>query len=90
MRRVLLLLPLLLAPRSQAPLTGSWRGALDLAGAVLPFELRFQSDSGGLRADLCNGSRCDSRATVVLQRDSIQFDIADYEATISAVRRGDS
>jgi thiol-disulfide isomerase/thioredoxin len=90
MRRILLLLPILLLPRSQASLEGVWRGALDLAGAGLPFELRIRTEAGVLSADLCNGSRCDSRATVLLKRDSIQFDIADYEATISAVRRGDS
>jgi thiol-disulfide isomerase/thioredoxin len=91
MYRALVLLPLWLATASQsAPLEGRWRAALELAGTQLPFELRIQRLEGGLVADVCNGPRCDSRAGVRTRGDSVEFDIADYDATISAVRRGDS
>ena len=78
------------AATAQAPLQGVWRGALDLAGATLPFELRIERAGATLRASLCNGTRCDTDAAVVAQRDSVHFDITDYEATIAVVRRGDS
>ena len=90
MRR-LAFLPLLLASGAQtAPLEGRWRGALDLATAVLPFELQVTRTGDRLLATLCNGPRCDTEASVLQRGDSIVFDIADYAATISAVRRGDS
>ena len=75
---------------TQAPLPGVWRGALDLAGATLPFELRIEQAGTTLEASLCNGTRCDTRAGVVARGDSVYVDITDYEATIAAVRRGDS
>jgi len=91
MRRRLVLLPLLLTASSQsASLEGRWRGTLELSGARLPFELRIRRLEGALVADLCNGPRCDSRAGVRVRGDSVEFDIADYEATISALRQGDS
>ena len=90
-RRALLLLPVLLGGGPQpAALVGPWRGTLELAGTPLPFALVIQRSGGALVADLCNGSRCDSRATVRMRGDSIVFDIADYDATISARRQGDS
>lgn len=91
MRRLLWCLPLLLiAPAQRAPLEGRWRAALDLAGAQLPFELRIQREGGALVAEICSGARCDSRATVAARGDSVLFDITDYDATIAALRRGDS
>jgi len=88
-----LLAPLVLffASLSGAPsLEGSWRGALDLAGATLPFELRIARVEGKLVADLCNGPLCDTRALVQVRGDSVRFDIVDYDATIAAQLRGDS
>src|SRR5262245_62005140 len=73
-----------------SPLEGSWRGALDLAGATLAFELRIARVEGKLVADVCNGPKCDTRASVRLKGDSVTFDIVDYDATVSALRRGDS
>ena len=74
----------------EPPLEGRWRGALDLAAAVLPFELRVFREGGALVAELCNGPRCDTRAGVLRRGDSVLFDIADYAATITALPRGDS
>jgi thiol-disulfide isomerase/thioredoxin len=90
MRTLLLLLPLLQASPQVPALGGSWRAALELAGTVLPFELSLRRTGPDLVADICNGSRCDSRATVRRKGDSVWFDIPDYDATISARWRGDS
>jgi thiol-disulfide isomerase/thioredoxin len=91
MRRLIMVFPLALAAAPQsAPLEGRWRAALDLVGATLPFELNIQRIEGALAADLCNGPRCDSRATVRIAGDSVVLYIADYDATIATVRRGDS
>lgn len=91
MRRPYVLLALLLAPAPQAgPLEGRWRAVLELAGTPLPFELKVHRAGGVLVADLCNGTKCDSRAEIRPGRDSVVLYIADYDATISAVRRGDS
>ena len=79
-----------LAGLQPAALEGRWSAALDLAGGVLPFELRIERGAGGLRALLCNGPSCDTRAAVTAGGDSVLLDIADYAATIVAQRRGDS
>jgi thiol-disulfide isomerase/thioredoxin len=90
-RPLILALPLLLAAtRQSAPFEGRWRAALDLAGTMLPFELDIQRNAGALTADLCNGPHCDTRAAVRLNGDSVVLHIVDYDATISAIRRGDS
>ena len=91
MRRRSALFPLLLLALPQgASLEGPWRGTLELAGTPLPFALVIQRAGGALVADLCNGPRCDSRAAILLRGDSIEFQISDYDATISARREGDS
>ena len=84
------MLVLIAAAYQQQPLEGNWRAVLDLAGGALPFELRISREPGGLVAALCNGPLCDSRATVHQVGDRLTFDIADYAATISVIRRGDS
>ena len=86
----LTVLGFLLAASQQPAVEGRWRGALDLAAAVLPFELHVARDAGALVATLCNGPSCDTRAAVSQRGDSLVLDIADYGATITAVRRGDS
>ena len=86
---MLLLLGLTFAAPPPA-LEGNWRGVLDLAGATLAFELRIARVEGKRVADVCNGPKCDTRASVRLKGDSVIFDIVDYDATVSAVRRGDS
>ena len=86
---------LLLLLLSQAPsLEGRWRAVLELAGTPLQFELNVSKEAGALVAEICSGPRCDSRAEVRsgtgIGRDSVVLYIADYDAAISVVRRGDS
>jgi len=71
-------------------LTGPWRGVLDLAGGTLKFGFELEGRDGALRGRLCNGSACDPFSAIVVHGDSVRFELADYAATISAVRRGDS
>lgn len=78
------------APPQSQEITGVWRSVLDLAGGPLPFELAVASDGGRLVARICNGPKCDDQATVTVKGSSVVFDIADYGATISAERKGDS
>jgi thiol-disulfide isomerase/thioredoxin len=77
------------APR-QASMTGRWRAVLDIAGGALPFELSVTTQGGGLVASICNGSTCADQASVTVTGARVLFDIADYAATITAERRGDS
>jgi len=71
------------------PLAGSWRAALDLAGGTLRFGIEV--DSGTAWAGrLCNGASCQAFSAVRLTGDTVKFEMADYAATIRAVRRGDS
>lgn len=85
------LLALLAAASRQAPsLEGRWRGALDLAGGTLPFEVRFERERGQLFAMICNGPSCDTRAAVSVRSDSVVLDIADFAATVTLARRADS
>jgi thiol-disulfide isomerase/thioredoxin len=86
----LMLVSLLSSAPQTSSLEGRWRGALDLAGVTLPFGLAIQRSAGALAAELCTGPHCDTRATVSLRGDSVVLHIADYDATITAVRRGDS
>lgn len=71
-------------------LDGRWRGVLDLSGGMLPFELAVAPEGGRLIAKICNGPLCADQAAVTLSGSSVLFDIADYAATITAERRGDS
>ncbi len=91
MRRLLLIAPLLLsASVRQAGYEGRWRAVLDLQGGTLPFELLVQRVQGRLVAAICNGPACDTQAELVVHGAEATFDIADYAATITATRRGDS
>ncbi|HEX5632603.1 MAG TPA: TlpA disulfide reductase family protein, partial [Gemmatimonadales bacterium] len=67
-------------------LAGPWRGVLDLANAQLRFALSFDAAGGSL----CNGPACDRFTAVIVRGDSVTLELADYAATIAAVRRGDS
>ncbi len=83
-------LALVLALQAGAPdLAGPWRGALDLAGGILPFQLEVVPRAGGHAGRLCNGSACDA-VLVRLEGDSVRIEIPDYDARIVAVVRGDS
>ncbi|HEU5219493.1 MAG TPA: TlpA disulfide reductase family protein [Gemmatimonadales bacterium] len=92
--RVSLPLPILLlvaVPSQRLPsMAGTWRSVLDLAGGPLPFEMVVARDKGGLVAQICNGPKCADHATVTVKGSTVLFDIADYAATITAERRGDS
>src|SRR5262245_58899478 len=89
-----LVLPLLLTVVGMVQsdsIEGRWRGALDLAAGVLPFELQIERQGGGaLSVELCNGPVCDTRGSVLSRGDSLVFDLADYAATITVLRRRDS
>lgn len=70
-------------------LAGPWRGALDLAGGVLPFRIEVSGSGPSLAGRLCNASACNP----VLVReagDSVLLEMPDFDARIAAVRRGDS
>ena len=74
----------------QPSLDGRWRAVLDLAGGALPFELAVSAEGGKLIARICNGPLCADQATVTSSGPTVLFDIADYAASITAERRGDS
>jgi thiol-disulfide isomerase/thioredoxin len=67
-----------------------WRAVLDLAGGTLPFGIAIDGPTGGWRATLCNGDRCEPVSAVRVAGDSVTIEIADYAATIDAVLSGDS
>jgi thiol-disulfide isomerase/thioredoxin len=68
----------------------TWRAALELAGGELRFGLEVEGGGAGQRARLCNGTVCQPISAVEVRGDSIEFAIADYAASITAARRGDS
>lgn len=72
------------------PPAGSWRAVLDLAGGTLPFTLELSEAQGRWEGRLCNGRRCQVLSAVRVEGDSVVLEMADYAATISAARRGDS
>jgi len=72
------------------PPGGSWRAVLDLAGGMLPFALELSEAKGRWEGRLCNGRRCQALSAVRVDGDSVVLEMADYAATISAARRGDS
>ena len=73
-----------------APLAGPWRAALELAGGPLRFSIEVDSGSAPLTARLCNGGSCQPFSGVRTAGDTVIFELADYAATIRAVRQGDS
>jgi len=85
-----LALPALTAAAQHPEVTGDWRAVLDLAGGPLRFELRVTQSGSGTMAKICNGPSCVDEAAVSAKGDSTVFDIADYDATITAARTGDS
>ena len=90
MRRLLALALLLHAAQAPAPLEGRWRTVLDLEGGTLPFEIRVERNGGRLLATICNGPACETEAEVTVHGNEATLDIADYAATITVTRRGDS
>jgi thiol-disulfide isomerase/thioredoxin len=90
MRGLLALALLLPTAQAPAPLEGRWRAVLDLEGATLPFELRVERTGAGLVATICNGPACETEAGITVRGDEATLDIADFAATITVTRRGDS
>jgi uncharacterized protein (DUF1684 family)/thiol-disulfide isomerase/thioredoxin len=74
----------------EAEPAASWRAALDLAGGQLRFGLEVEAKGADRRGRLCNGTICQPISEVRVRGDSIEFSIADYAATITAAKRGDS
>jgi thiol-disulfide isomerase/thioredoxin len=69
---------------------GPWRAVLDLAGGALPFLLLIEQGGNGWQGKLCNGDDCDRISAVRMKGDSLVLEIADYDARMTALLRGDS
>jgi thiol-disulfide isomerase/thioredoxin len=76
----------LLATVAGDSLDGPWRSVLDLAGGELRFSLEIEAGA----AKLCNGPACENFSGLRWEGDSLVLELADYAASITAVRRGDS
>ncbi|MEP7324425.1 MAG: hypothetical protein ABI836_00630, partial [Gemmatimonadota bacterium] len=74
------------APVAAQQVDGPWRGVLDIDGGPLRFSLYIRGHSG----NLCNGDACNRVTRVNARGDSVLIEIADYAATITAHRQGDS
>ncbi len=72
------------------PLAGPWKAVLDLAGGSLPFALTIDESGGRLSGSICNGPSCTELSAMVRAADSVVLEIADYDARITIVQRGDS
>jgi thiol-disulfide isomerase/thioredoxin len=79
-------LALLAAPSPAGP----WKAVLELAGGELPFAVTIERADNGWRGKLCNGSKCDPFSAVTMRGDSLILEIADYDATVTGILRGDS
>lgn len=85
--------PLLwLAAATQRPTRQAvaWRAALDLAGGPLRFEMFLEQRGPTWTGRLCNGPRCETFSAITPRGDSLVFELADYDAAITALARGDS
>ncbi|MFZ5624599.1 MAG: TlpA disulfide reductase family protein [Gemmatimonadota bacterium] len=69
---------------------GMWRAVLDLAGGELRFSLELQPRDGGWKAWIWNGLASSPAYDVRQAGDTLEVDIADYAATITATMSGDS
>ncbi len=69
---------------------GTWRAVLDLAGGPLRFAMRVEGTGTTWRGSLCNGPDCEDFSAITVRGDSLAFEMADYDATITAVAQGDS
>jgi thiol-disulfide isomerase/thioredoxin len=89
MRRAWLALALAIVPvaLSAQGIRGPWRGVLDIAGGPLRFTLQLRT---GANSELCNGASCSRISSYRETGDSLRIEIADYAATITALRKGDS
>jgi thiol-disulfide isomerase/thioredoxin len=85
-----LLMQATIALAASAPLTGSWRAVLDLAGGELPFGLTITQADSGWRGRLTYAHQSGSISAVRVKGDSVVLEMADYDAAIAAAVRGDS
>jgi thiol-disulfide isomerase/thioredoxin len=69
---------------------GPWRAVLDLAGGTLPFRLQVGRHASGWDGRLCNGDECQAFSAVRINGDSVVLEMADYDATITALLSADS
>jgi thiol-disulfide isomerase/thioredoxin len=69
---------------------GPWQAVLDLAGGALPFRLHIDPAGNGWQGELCNGGKCEPFSSVRMKGDSLLLEIADYDATVTALVRADS
>jgi thiol-disulfide isomerase/thioredoxin len=67
-----------------------FRAALVLAGGALRFEMNLTRKGSDWHGGLCNGPVCESFSSIRQRGDSMVFEMADYDATITGVARGDS
>lgn len=81
---------LLLRAASAPDPSGSWRAALDLAGGELRFSLDVYRKGPGFTGRICSGTSCQTVSAVRLAGDTLEFELGDYAASISAAIRGDS
>lgn len=70
-------------------LPGPWRAALDLSGGTLRFAIEVDSGASPA-ARLCNGGTCSLFSGLTVRGDTVVFELADYAASIRAIRQGDS
>jgi thiol-disulfide isomerase/thioredoxin len=79
-----------LAVAAAASPAGPWKAVLDLAGGTLPFVIEIGAAGQSWHGRLCNGSICQPFSGVLVDRDSVTLEIADYSAQIKASIRSDS
>ena len=70
--------------------TTPFRAALDLAGGPLRFEMQLTRRGNEWTGRLCNGPGCETFSAIIPRGDSLRFEMADYDAVITAVARRDS
>lgn len=87
---IALLLVASLTQTQDPGISGSWRAAVDQAGGPLRFSIQIETGRDGFTGRLCNGPSCDAFSAIVPAGDSILLDLADYDAAITVIQRGDS
>jgi thiol-disulfide isomerase/thioredoxin len=86
----LALIALIAGGTREAAAQSWWRAVLDLAGGPLRFTLRLEPSLGAGRGAVCNGPDCDEFSALRARGDTVVLELADFDAAITAVRRGDS
>jgi thiol-disulfide isomerase/thioredoxin len=79
------------AATADAPLaTGAWRGVLTLPGGELPFGLELETQDGGVRAALLNGSERTRVDEVSVAGNTLTMRMPGFENTLTATIAGDT